>query len=151
MQSVQRYALSLLAVFVLSGFLLQGCGGKGPAPRRDAKAPLTKDITIRHLVYFTLENQKEMEELLLDNLEAMAVIPSVADYWCGPAYNTDRPTVVNDFDLVLFVGFKNEKAYRDYLEHPVHLELADKWKPRLTGMATHDVDTKDMELGLDTE
>ncbi|MBD3165118.1 hypothetical protein GF324_00810 [bacterium] len=137
---------------ILLLLLFTGCRTKDLPPQtRKALNPATMEIKYRHLVYFTLEDKGDLEELLLDNLEAMAVIPSVADYWAGPAFNSNRPAVRNDFDLLLYTGFRSEKEYRAYLEHPVHKELADKWKPRLAKMLIHDVQTEDMEIGLDSD
>ena len=38
--------------------------------------------------------------------------------------------VDSDYDVGFYVGFDTDEAYKAYLDHPRHLDLVKKWKPR---------------------
>ena len=39
-----------------------------------------------------------------------------------------RTNVTSDYDVGIYVGFRTEAAYRDYVDHPRHLEMVEGWR-----------------------
>ncbi len=77
--------------------------------------------------------------MLADCERLLVPIPGVVAYAAGQHLDTGRANVDGDYDLALLVGFSDQAAYKDYLSHPLHLELLELWKPRLAGYTIHDV------------
>ena len=49
--------------------------------------------------------------------------------------NRFTPTVVS----TILVGFDTDEAYAVYVEHANHVELVDKWRPRLSSLLVRDI------------
>ncbi|MCC6906534.1 MAG: Dabb family protein [Phycisphaerales bacterium] len=102
-----------------------------PNPPRPAR--------INHLAFFKLKNAEEALELIADCDEQLAVIPGVVSYYCGTHLDVGRSNVDGDYDVGFYVGFEDEEAYRTYVNHPSHVALVEKWKPRWEWIRVHDV------------
>ena len=109
---------------------LAGCTGTAapaPAPGR-----------INHIVFFTLEDGADRNELILDSLE-LGRIPGVVSCYAGSHIDTGRDTVLADYDVGFFVAFDSEADYAAYVRHPDHEALVAKWRPRLEELRVYDV------------
>ncbi len=94
---------------------------------------------INHLAFFKLRNPAEAPELIADCDEQLAAIPGVLSYYCGTHLDVGRTNVDGDYDVGFYVGFADEEAYRGYVNHPSHVALVEKWKPRWEWIRVHDV------------
>lgn len=124
-------ALALGGAVPLTGCTLSQC----PHAERVSAKP----ASILHLVFFQLHDPEQVDALLVDCERLLPDIPGVVSYAAGRHIDTGRPTVVDDYDLALCVGFSDEAAYRAYVEHPQHLELVAAWKPRISRLVVRDV------------
>jgi len=131
MRCEERPTVRGRALLVLLGWLasLAACAAPGAAQRPPA---------LLHLVYFRLVDGADAEALAADCVALLQPIPSVREFAVGRHLDTGRSQVVGDYDLLLFVGFDDERGYQEYLEHPDHLLLVERWGSRLAGYTVHD-------------
>lgn len=94
---------------------------------------------INHLAFFKLKNAAEAPELIRDCDAQLAVIPGVVSYYCGTHLDVGRSNVDGNYDVGFFVGFESEEDYRHYVNHPNHVAVVEKWKPRWEWIRVHDV------------
>ncbi len=119
--------------------LMQGCATSANPPR---------PARINHVVFFKLKNPNDATKLIHDCDTKLATIPGVVSYFAGPHMETGRASVDSDYDVGFYVGFMKETAYREYVEHPAHIEVVEKWKPRLEWLLVRDiVDETDLMRG----
>ena len=96
--------------------------------------------TINHVVLITLNDPSDAAELQADCDEMLSTIPSVTVYACGAHVDAGRNRAVDDqYTLGLLVSFEDMPGYTEYLEHPGHLALLAKWKPRFAGLKIYDI------------
>lgn len=96
--------------------------------------------TINHIVLITLNDPSDAAELQADCDEMLSTIPSVTVYACGAHVDAGRNAAVDDsYTLGLLVSFDDMPGYTDYLEHPGHLALLDKWKSRFASLKIYDI------------
>ena len=127
-RSSSRTLVSMAALVCLAA----GCTpnpGTGPA----------RPALINHPVFFQLVDASEAAELIADCDTWIAEIPGVASYYCGRPFDSERESVDTDYDVGLYVGFASAEDYMAYVEHPVHVRLVEKWRPRLRGILVRDV------------
>ncbi|MEM9065315.1 MAG: Dabb family protein [Planctomycetota bacterium] len=110
-----RGLLVLLAVLVLAG-----CATSAVAPRPAA---------ISHIVLIKLDDPSRADELVADCDRLLATIHSVVSYAAGKHVEAGRGTVLNDYDVAIYVGYGTMAGYAEYVEHPQHVELVQKWGP----------------------
>ena len=53
-----------------------------------------------------------------------------------------RSTVLNDYDVGLYIGFDTEEDYAVYVEHPQHVGYVTKWRPRLAWLKVYDIEDR---------
>ena len=70
--------------------------------------------------------------------EHLARIPGIVSYYSGKHFDVGRETVDSEYDVALYLGFMSKDDYEDYLEHPTHIRMESKWRPRLQWMRVHD-------------
>lgn len=118
----------------VAALVFVGCSSLGGG-RPARPAPLL------HLVYFELAEPSDeaIAELASDCDALLAPIPSVQSYAVGRHHDIGRDGILDDYDLFLLVGFEDESGYRAYLEHPDHVALVERWRPRFAGLRIHDV------------
>ena len=109
---------------------LAGCATVRTVPTRPAR--------INHVVFFTLVDPTETDELIRD-CDTLAEIPGVISYFAGTHFEMGRTNVDSDYDVGLYVGFRNSAYYRMYIDHPNHVELVTKWRPRLESLLVRDI------------
>lgn len=107
--------------------VIRGEGGPRSAP------PIT------HVVLIELADPSQAAELERDCNEMLPRIPSVTLYGCGRPVDIGRGTVDGDYTLGLIVGYESERGYREYLDHPLHQQLVEKWRPRWTRIRIYDI------------
>ncbi|MFG0259120.1 MAG: Dabb family protein, partial [Phycisphaerales bacterium JB041] len=66
-------------------------------------------------------------------------IPGVTSLTCGRHLETGRSIVLSDYDVGVSVGLASEAAYQDYLAHPKHLELLDRWGSTIASYRIFDI------------
>lgn len=98
---------------------LGGCQSQHPS----GVAPL------QHVVLFDLKDPSEARQIMMDSGQLMQ-IPGVRSVITGPPIDLGRGHVTTDFDAGLVVSFESAAAYREYLDHPVHKALFEKWHAR---------------------
>lgn len=126
-----RLAILLLLAGLLSGCACTTCDFGGDLPPRPAR--------INHLAFFKLKNPADAVELIADCDAHLATIPGVLSYYAGTHLDVGRGNVDGDYDVGFFVGFETEEAYRQYVNHPSHVMVVEKWKPRWKWIRVHDV------------
>jgi hypothetical protein len=134
MESYGKYAKVLLvAACIASGCATspQVAGAKSGHAARPAR--------INHVVLGKLHNPAEADELIHDCDTMLAPIAGVTSYFCGKHLDTARLNVDANYDVGLYLGFMTEEAYDGYVNHPDHIALVEKWKPRLQWLRIHDV------------
>ena len=109
--------------------LLIGCDAM-PRPARPA--------LINHVVFFKLKSPATAEELIADCDEHLAMIPGIVSYYSGKHFDVRGANVDSEYDVALYLGFMNKDDYEDYLEHPTHIRIESKWRPRLQWRRVHD-------------
>ena len=117
-----------LILITLTCFAQLGCQTK---PSRPAK--------INHLVFFSLQESGDVQELVQDCDQKLQTIKGVASYWCGEHGGFGRDLVDGNYDVGFYVGFDSREDYEYYLKHPDHIELVQKWSPRWGSIRIHDV------------
>lgn len=93
---------------------------------------------INHVVFFDLQDPRESEELI-DDCYQLLQIPGAVSGYAGTHYDIGRDSVLRDYDVGFFVAFDSEADYRAYVEHPEHLRLVEKWKPRWDSIRVYDI------------
>jgi hypothetical protein len=83
---------------------------------------------ITHVVLVQLKDPTRAEELVADCDRALPAIEAVASYSCGVPLATDRATVLRDYDVGIYVGFRTGADYRAYIDDPRHLALVERWR-----------------------
>ena len=89
--------------------------------------------------FFKLKNPADADELVRDCDRKLATIRGVVSYYAGKHLDVGRATVDGDYDVGLYVGFMTEADYAEYVEHPAHIEVVRKWRPRWRWIRVHDV------------
>ncbi|RMH12182.1 MAG: Dabb family protein [Planctomycetota bacterium] len=123
---MHRFSLALILLCAVAG---GGCQATRPA----------RPSLISHVVFFELADPRDSTELISDCDALLTDIDSVETYACGRHIDTGRATVLTDYDVGLIVGFASKDAYAAYVEHPLHVRLVEKWKPRLEALRVYDI------------
>ena len=121
-----RLLLLILAAF--SG----ACSSVPTAQRHQAN--------INHVVLVTLKNDADSDALIKDCDAWLLSIPDVSSYWAGTPLDIGRgESIDSDYSVGLCVGFDDIAGYKAYLEHPLHVKLVEKWKPKWSSVRMFDV------------
>lgn len=95
---------------------------------------------INHFVEFKLIDPEDADELIADCDQYLARIPGVVSYFAGKPHDTGRgDRVYSDYHVGFFVGFDSDTDYAVYVEHPDHIAVVQKWRPRLERLRVYDV------------
>jgi hypothetical protein len=116
---------------VLALALVTGCAST------ETRAPRT--ALIGHIVFVELQNEADYDEILADSDDLLATIPSVRTYAAGRHIDTGRDTIINDYDLAIYLGFESVEGLDAYVKHEQHIEYVKKWKPRLSALRVYDM------------
>lgn len=126
--------MNRLAALLPLTLVLVGCASHGIAPRAASRT-----ARINHVVFMVLADPADAPALLADCDDLIPTIPSVTTYFAGPHYDSGRATVLDDYDVGLYVGFEDQAGYDAYLVHPNHLELVETWRPRVEALLVRDI------------
>lgn len=118
-------------LLIASTLLFVGCGDRKPNTFQRA--------AVNHVVMFGLHHPEDRQELIEDCDVKLSTMGGVVSYWRGEPGDFGRLTVDDDYDVCLYVGFESDDSYRQYLEHPDHVELVQKWRSRWRWIRVHDV------------
>lgn len=126
-----------MRALVLALLGLASCLGTAP-PQRVVTSRLV------HVVAFTLEEggtagRDEALALVRDLREDLAPIPGIVHLHAGirdPRF--ERPSNLQDFDVLLVIEFTDKDAHDAYLVDPRHRAVVDAWTPRLRGIRVLD-------------
>lgn len=130
----------LCLVGLLGWASLAGCGATCPT-RAEATAagPLTPAGHITHVVLFDLVEGTDADSFIQDCRDLLAPIPGVTSLSCGRHFDTGRDIVLGDYDVGVSVGLASASAYQDYLTHPNHLALLERWGPTIASYRIYDI------------
>lgn len=101
--------------------------------------PPVRPALISHPVFIQLHDPDDADELIDDCDRWISAIPTIASYACGPPFDSGRDTVDANYDVGLIVGFDSPEGYAAYVEHPNHVRLLEKWRPRVRSLLIRDV------------
>jgi hypothetical protein len=104
------------------------------ARREDLGSP-----AITHLVLVQLKDPSRLAELVADCDRVLPAIEGVAGYSCGVPLDMGRSNVSGDYDVGIYVGFRDADSYRSYVDDPRHLELVERWRDGWKGVRIFDV------------
>ncbi len=93
---------------------------------------------INHVVFFDLKDPSNAEELVFD-CGRLLEIPGVTSGYFGRHIETGRESVLVNYDVGFFVAFGSVADYENYLAHPKHIALVEKWEPRWESIRVYDV------------
>lgn len=117
-------------IVLCCSLLLSGCC-KMPTAQRPA--------LISHIVLIDLVDPADYDECLRDCDELLGTIPSVARYAAGAHLDTARDSVLHDYDLAIYLGFRSEEDLAAYVDHEQHIEAVTKWKDRMDSLRVYDM------------
>jgi len=99
----------------------------------------SRTARINHVVFFELNDPDDAGELIRDCNSMLATSPGIVSSYAGTHLDTVREGVQSDYHVGFYVGFMSEADYQTYLDHPAHLEIVKKWRPRLRRLQVYDV------------
>ena len=123
----------MLAVCVMA--MLTGCS----ASQRAADTLPPRPALINHVVFFVLKDAADIPELIRDCDQRLARIPGVTSYFAGEHIDVGRSSVDSSYDVCFFVGFDSVEDYMAYVDHPEHIAVVEKWRPRWESIVVRDV------------
>lgn len=98
-----------------------------------------RPASINHIVFMTLEDESLIPDLINACDAELGTIPSVVSYFAGTHYDIGRDSILQDYDVGLYLGFASEEGLRRYVEHERHVAFVARWRPRLTSLRVYDV------------
>ena len=81
----------------------------------------------------------DADELIRDCESMLTTVDGVASFFAGTPFEAEQEGMRRDFDVGFYLGFMSEADYQTYLDHPAHLEIVKKWRPRLQRLRVYDV------------
>ena len=101
-------------------------------------------LGVSHVVICWLKRPGSYEDRqqVLAACRTLSDIPGVTEVTVGTAIPSDRPVVDSSYDIGMVVRFRDEKAMRDYDQHPIHLKAVETTiKPLVERFVVYDVQT----------
>jgi hypothetical protein len=99
------------------------------------------DPSVHHVVCFSLKDPGEASALMADCV-TLRGIPGVDSCHAGTPRDFGRNNVDANYDVGLYVALRSDAAYREYLRHPIHDRLVEKWRPRWNSINIRDFGPK---------
>lgn len=127
-----------LTLLLLVAITLTSCAHGGRYCSTNTYTP-PRPALINHIVFFTLNDPAEADELIAVCNKRLGTIPGVVSYFCGKHIDTGRTTVNTEYDVGFFVGFNSREDYAAYVEHPEHIAVVQEWKPKFKSIIVRDV------------
>lgn len=129
MERLLRSAFTVIPT-ICAGILASACTTGAPAPAGSVSSAARMPGPLQHVVLVELADKSEIAAMKADSDRLLPQIPSVRGYVCGAPVDIGRGNVAKDYDLGIVVQFDDVAGYRAYLEHPVHVELVQRWRPK---------------------
>lgn len=130
----------LCLVSVLGWAALAGCSAPHSTQvGSSAAGPLTPAGHVSHVVLFNLMEGADADAFIRDCRALLSPIPGVTSLSCGRHLDTGRDIVRGDYDVGVSVGLASADAYQDYLTHPGHLALLERWGPTISSYVIYDI------------
>jgi hypothetical protein len=85
---------------------------------------------IQHVVLVELDDPARAPEMVQDMKVAFESIPTLAGWKAGSKVDSGRSQVQTWYTIGVVTEFDSVEDYKAYLEHPRHMALVEKWKPR---------------------
>lgn len=85
---------------------------------------------LQHVVLVDVADDAEIPAMRADSDRLLPTIPQVKGYACGTPVDIGRANVARDYDVGIIVEFDSVEDYKAYLEHPVHQQLVQAWRPK---------------------
>jgi hypothetical protein len=85
---------------------------------------------LQHVVLVDVADDAEIPAMRADSDRLLPTIPQVKGYVCGAPVDIGRTNVARDYDLGILVEFDSVDDYKAYLEHPIHQQLVQVWRPK---------------------
>ena len=120
-----------MILFIFAIATISGCSSQ---PTRAPRPAL-----IGHIVFIELNEQSDYDAILADSDALLSTIPSVSAYAAGQHIDTGRSTIINDYDLAIYLGFESIDDLNAYVAHDQHVEYVKKWKPMLNSLRVYDM------------
>jgi hypothetical protein len=101
-------------------------------------------LGVSHVVICWLKRPGSYEDRqrVLAACRTLVDIPGVTEVTVGNAIASERPVVDSSYDVGMVVRFTDEKAMREYDQHPIHVAAVEKTlKPLVERFLVYDVDT----------
>lgn len=98
---------------------------------------------ISHVVFVELGDPSHAPLVIADADAMLRGIPGVVSYSAGPHIDVGRPSVLDDYDVGLVIGFDSVDDYAVYVDHPDHVAFVDKWKPSISALRVYDIHDPD--------
>ena len=102
-------------------------------------SPAGSASLISHIVFVELQDENQLIGFRRSADRMLSTIPSVATYAAGSHLDTGRSTVLNDYDLVIYVGFASEEDLATYVAHEQHIDFVEQWKPKIKSLRVYDM------------
>ena len=125
----------IITMSLMSCVLMFGCRGScSPVISPAGSASL-----ISHIVFVELQDENQLIGFRRSADRMLSTIPSVATYAAGSHLDTGRSTVLNDYDLVIYLGFASEEDLATYVAHEQHIDFVEQWKPKIKSLRVYDM------------
>jgi len=85
---------------------------------------------LQHVVLVDVADDAEIPAMRAESDRLLPTIPQVKRYVCGAPVDIGRTNVARDYDLGIIVEFDSVDDYKAYLEHPIHQQLVQVWRPK---------------------
>lgn len=116
----------LAACLAAAACSLSGC--KTPQEKVEDRRTKIVAPAITHMVLIQLKDPTRTAELIEDCNRSLPGIASVLSYACGQPFPSNRPNVMTDYAVGIYVAFADEDGYKAYADDPAHLALVEKWR-----------------------
>lgn len=123
-----------LVVLAVVFIVLSGC-----AHRSGELSSAPRPALVNHVVFISLNDPADAPALIADCDARLATVPFASSYYAGQHVDTGRDTVINDYDVGIFIGFDSLEDYAAYVEHPQHVALVSDWRPKIKALIVRDV------------
>ena len=114
-----------------------GAGWRRVGPALSA-GPARMPADLMHLVLIRLKDPLDTADLVRDCRRLAEEAPMVRAVFTGLHAETGRSVVVRDYDVCFALWFDDTAAYGEYLHHPAHKAILERWGDRIEWLRIHD-------------
>ena len=117
MKNVRTVVQSFLLVV-----LLLSAGFTHAQPGKHAEGTVTHIV----LVWLNEPGNAEMRKKFIETSRTLNNLPGIINRHVGEVLPSNRKVDDDTFDVAVTVTLKNEKAYKDYMDHPKHKKVVEE-------------------------